>query len=368
MILIDLSSTVHRSIHSAISNIKPKKMNGEYITSDFINLVKYYILQDLFNVKMTFSKYNDIVICLDDAKDGYWRRDVHKSYKAHRKTARDASEINYTEVFKEIDELIEQMKNNLPWKVVSVPRTEADDIILVLAHEFNADEEILIYSPDKDMIQSQRDNANVKQYSALTKKWLTPDTKHGTMEQWIQEHCILGDVSDNVPKIVDSTEFADEFIDHLNKFGICVRTVQAFKSLTQIKKHEEVAIHAINNFDLYYTNRNGEKTEKKIFKKMRFGPAALKKKIKEFGSCENWINSNPLYIENYNRNYTLVMREGIPENIKKQISEEFSDAKMEYNDVLFKEYLVDNQLNSIIMELPNIFKINKELSAEDFGW
>jgi len=354
-------------IHTSVASIKPNKKDGKYVTSEFIGLTKYYILQDLFGIKQEHeAKFGNLVICLDKSANGYWRKDVYAGYKSSRKKGRDESEINFGEVFKEIDELIEQIKNNLPWKVIEVPKAEADDIMLVLAKEYNKYENVLIHSPDKDMIQAQRDNDTVFQYSALTKKWLVPENKHDHMDHWIMEHVCLGDASDDVPKVVDGTEFSKNFVQHLSDAGYNIKDPMEFKAApisSDIKKQ------MIESFDVYKLNRKGESTGvKDIYKDIKFGPATLKKKVAEHGSLDAWLDSHPLYRKNYDRNFTLVMAEGIPSNIWNEIILQYKQARAEYNNKEFEEYLNKNELKSILMDLPSIFKVDRELTAEDFGW
>ena len=47
MILIDYSSIMHRKIFTSITNMKPAKEDGKYVTSEFIGLTKYQILQGI---------------------------------------------------------------------------------------------------------------------------------------------------------------------------------------------------------------------------------------------------------------------------------------------------------------------------------
>jgi len=367
MILIDFSSIIHRKIHTSIAQAKPKKVDGKFLTSDFIGLTKYYIFQELFQIKQEFGQqFGDIIICLDKSADGYWRKDFFPGYKHRRKSGREESEVNFGEVFAEVDGLIEQIKTNLPWKVIEVPKAEADDTMLVLAKEFNRSEKILIHSPDKDMIQAQRNTENVFQYSALTKKWLVPENKHETMEHWIMEHVVLGDDSDDVPKVVDHTEFTQTFINFISDQGYNIANPMEFKAAPI---DSDIKRKLLEDFDVYKTNRKGESTGvKDIYKDIRFGPSTLTKAVAKHGSLDNWLDSHPLYREHYDRNFTLVMEEGIPSDIWNKIIIEFKEARADYNDKDFEQYLTENKLQSILMELPNHFKINRELTADDFGW
>lgn len=368
MILVDFSSIIHRMIYSSVNSIKPTKKDGKFITSEFIGLTKYYILQELFAIKQEHSSnFGDIIICLDKSVNGYWRKDYYSGYKSSRRKGRDESEIDFGEVFQHVDGLIEQMKINLPWKVIEVPKAEADDIILVLAREFNKSEKILIHSPDKDMIQAQRDNDTVYQYSALTKKWLVPENKHDHMDHWIMEHVCLGDASDDVPKVVDGTEFSKNFLAYLKDAGhVDITDPVTFKS-SDIPNNTKHSL--IENYDVYKTNRKGESTGvKDIYKDIKFGPTTLQKAIAKHGSLDAWLDSHPLYRPHYERNFTLVMEEGIPSDIWNEIILAFKTADNTYNDKEFEDYLSKNDLKSILMELPNHFKIQRDLTAEDFGW
>ena len=366
MILVDFSSIIHRMIHTSIANIKPSKTDGKFNTSEFVGLMKYYIFQELFAIKQEHGpNFGDIVICLDKSSNGYWRKDVYPGYKASRKKGREESEIDFGEVFVEIDSLIEQIKNNLPWKVIEVPKAEADDIMLVLAKEYSKYEKVLIHSPDKDMIQAQRDQ-NVYQYSALTKKWIVPENKHDHMEHWITEHVCLGDAGDEVPKVVDHTEFSKAFIDFMTEAGYNISTPMDFKAAT-ISNEEKRRL--LEDFDVYKLNRKKESTGvKDIYKDIKFGPATLQKELAKHGSLDAWLDSHPLYRPHYERNYKLVMSEGIPSDIWNEILVQYKQAACTYNDRSFEEYLKKNELKSILMELPNHFKIQRELTAEDFGW
>lgn len=354
-------------LSGAINSTKPNKINNKYVTSEFIGYMKYLILNELFSVKQEYSrKYGELVICLDDGSKGYWRREVYAPYKCSRKKSREESDVDFKEVFDEINKLIDQIKVNLPWKTILVNKAEADDIILVLSREFCNSENVLIYSPDKDFIQSQRNNITVQQYSPLTRKWITPENKNENMDDWLLEHICLGDAADEVPRVVDHTEFSDNFISYLKENNVSELTPYEFKN-GNITKDQKVQL--LSSFEIYKTNRKGESTgEKDVYKDIRFGPSVLKKQIKEFGSLDKWLDSHPLYREHYDRNFVLVMEEGIPSDIWNEIIIAYKEAQTDYNDKEFENYLIQNNLQSIVIQLPNVFKISRQLTADDFDW
>src|SRR5574344_194796 len=365
MILVDYSSVLHRMIFVSVSNFKKNNPNSELLTADFIGMVKHLLIDELINIETEHSGcYGDLVICLDDFSKRYWRKDFYKKYKENRSKGREESEINYSEVFEEVNELTHNILNHLPWKVVCIPGAEADDVILILAREYgNRGERILIHSPDKDLIQAQINNPMVKQYSSLTKKWIVPENKHESMDHWIMEHVFLGDESDNVPRVIDNTEFSDNFIEHLKSFGVKELTPYEFKN-SSISKEEKEKI--ISSFNIYKTNKKGENTELDIYKKVPFGPSTLQKKIEQFGSIDNYLDSHPMYREHYERNKTLVLEEGIPNYIRNATIAEYMTVEKNYNKKEFLDYLEKNNLNALKSKLHKFEK--EELTAENCGW
>ena len=216
------------------------------------------------------------------------------------------------------------------------------------------------------MIQAQRDTDKVFQYSPMTKKWIVAENKNNHMEEWITEHVCLGDASDEVPKVVDHTEFSGNFLKYLETQGYNITTPMEFKS-ANIPNEEKITL--LESFDVYKTNRKGESIGiKDVYKDMRFGPTTLKKALSKHGSLDAWLDSHPLYRQNYERNFKLVMEEGIPDNIKEEIVLKYENAVVEYKPVEFENYLKSNDLSSLLMELPPEFKIERELCAADFEW
>lgn len=369
MILVDFSSIVHRKIYTSVSRVNPRKENDKFITSEFIGLTKYYILEELFSIKQEHEpKFGNLVICLDEKKSGYWREKIYPMYKSNRREGKEESEINYSEVFHEINILIDQIRKNLPFKVVEVDTAEADDLMLVLSRHFSQTEKILIHSPDKDMIQAQRYTDNVFQYSSLTSKWIVPENKHENMDEWLLEHVCLGDGSDGVPRVIDHTLFSENFIKYLETEGYPGITDPLVFKDWNIPREEKIAL--VENYNVYRTNRKGEQTELDIYKKVRFGSSNLKKKIKEHGGLDEWLDSHPMYRPHYERNFKLVMEEGIPTDIFNEIILKYTQAESTYNFDEFSTYLKENNMKTILMDLPSIF-INsekQEICAEDFNW
>lgn len=309
MILYDLSSLIHRALHTSIKQMNPHKKDGKYVTQEFISGTIFRVIEELLeNYRLYRGKYHTMVICIDDHSIPYWRKSLYPEYKAQRKTQRDESEINFKEVYKHIDLLIRVLNNYTPFKAIGVPGAEADDIIGVLTKKFSKAESILILSPDKDFKQLHK-FGDVKQYSAITNEWVV----NNDPESWERIHCCLGDAADNVPRIVDFSEFTPEFKDYYKG-----------TELDFYKLDENLKQGIIKNFNEIHP-------ETEVYIKQRFGEATLNKKIKEFGSLDAFLDSNEIYRLNYNRNYKLVMDSEIPIDIELEILRKYTESATDFD-------------------------------------
>ena len=346
MILLDFSALMHQMIFSSVKTIQPRKENEQYITKDFINYTKYLILENIFDIQNRFRNYKDLVICLDNTRNGNWRKDVLGSYKSQRTVTRAKSDINYSEVFKEIEDFLEFLKLHSPYHVVSVPKAEGDDVILCLAKHFAQREPIMIISSDKDMIQAQK-HGDVKQYSLLTRKFVTAETKSDNMEDWLLEHVVLGDACDEVPRVIDETVFSDDFEDFLKTRYITLTPKQFLEHREKLEtKFSELGF------------------ERDFFKKERFGMSTLRRRIRDFGSLDKWLDSNELYRTNFERNKRLVLEEFIPGFILEESTKQI-DTKTNFDFNTFRKYLEENQLRSLEDKMPDCF-FTQKITADYF--
>ena len=185
MILLDYSQI-------ALSNIIVQKMNDE-------QMIRHMILN---SIRMYNKKYRDeygqLVICADGMNT--WRKDFFPNYKANRKKGRDASSLDWTEIFRILHLVRDEIRENLPYKVVHMDGCEADDIIGTLTmqtQEFGQHEPVMIISSDKDFIQLQK-FSNVKQFSPIQKKMVS-DSNPRT---YLWNHILRGDSGDGVPNVL----------------------------------------------------------------------------------------------------------------------------------------------------------------------
>ena len=187
MILLDYSQI-------AISNIIVQKLNDE-------DMIRHMILN---SIRMYNKKYRDqygqMVICADGMNT--WRRNYFPEYKAHRRKNRDESSQDWTEIFRILHLVRDEIKENLPYKVLHMEGCEADDIIgsLVMhTQEFGNNEPVMIVSSDKDFIQLQKFD-NVKQFSPIQKKLVTDDNPRA----YLWNHIMRGDSGDGIPNVLSA--------------------------------------------------------------------------------------------------------------------------------------------------------------------
>jgi hypothetical protein len=106
----------------------------------------------------------------------------------------------------------EEIRENLPYKVVHIEGCEADDVIGTLVentNEFGNFEPVMIISADKDFAQLQK-YEHVAQFSPLTKKLI----KEPNARLRLAEHIIKGDAGDGIPNIFSAD---DVFVEGLRQ-------------------------------------------------------------------------------------------------------------------------------------------------------
>ena len=205
MILLDYSQI-------ALSNIIVQKLNDE-------SMIRHMILNSIRMYNKRYrDEYGQMVICADGMNT--WRKDYFPYYKAKRRKNRDSSDQDWNEIFRILHLVRDEIKENLPYKVVHMEGVEADDIIasLVLqSQEFGMGEPVMIVSSDKDFIQLQKFN-NVKQFSPIQKKMVKDDNPR----TYLFNHIMKGDSGDGIPNVLsdDDTFVSDKTQSPLRKTRI----------------------------------------------------------------------------------------------------------------------------------------------------
>lgn len=199
-ILVDFNQI---AISSLMAQMGPKEV-AKFKEAD-VPLLRHIILNAIRAHRVKFhNEFGELIICTDNKS---WRKEFFPYYKAKRHADRVESPTNWDLIFDSLYDLKRELEEVFPYRVLSIPGAEADDVIAVLCEYYATNElvgttaldegtpqPILILSGDKDFAQLQR-YPNVKQYSPILKKWI----KVKNPELALREHIIRGDVGDGVP-------------------------------------------------------------------------------------------------------------------------------------------------------------------------
>lgn len=186
MILLDASSIF---ISSIMVQSKTFEESPELVRHMIFNTIRRW------NVEFR-DEYGEMVVCFDSK--GNWRKDTFPQYKANRKKGRDESNMNWQRIFEILGQTKEEIREYAPYRTIELENCEADDIIGTICHRNTNPEPILIISPDKDFVQLQK-FPNVKQYSNIQKKWVTPVEDP---ESDLALKILQGDGGDGVPNVL----------------------------------------------------------------------------------------------------------------------------------------------------------------------
>ena len=295
MILVDYSQV-------ALSAILTFQRELKGTESEVKNLIRHVTLSTLKSYKKKYGKeYGQLVICCDGRK--YWRREFFQQYKAARKKARDASDLNWQLIFDTLSEMRDDIKEHFPYRVIHVDRAEADDVIATMAKWVQTNElvqqglmeepqKVLILSSDKDFKQLQAE-WDVNQWSPMQKKYVTATKRE--IRDWMIEHIVKGDSGDGVPNILSPDDVF--LLDGVRQKPVSAKRLQEFIELG-------------------------------------------------FDACRNDEERR-----NWHRNSTLVSFEHIPKDVEDEIVQTYLNNKPKGDKMAVMNYLIQHRCRLLLDEL-----------------
>ncbi len=185
LIIIDISNYIFRAFFA----IRP--LHAPDGTP--VNAV-YGVLSMIHNLVLKYKPTH--ILVARDTKEGSFRRDIYKEYKANRSDPPD----DLIPQFALVDELIKVM--GLP--EIKMPNYEADDVIGSVALQWkNHFDEILIASGDKDLMQFV--DGPIKMLDTMKEKTYSREDVKDKMgvypEEIVDYLSLIGDTSDNIPGV-----------------------------------------------------------------------------------------------------------------------------------------------------------------------
>ena len=224
MILVDLNQVMISNLMAQLHSSQSKEVDED--------LLRHMVLNGIRSYRNKFTEeYGELVICCDDTNN--WRKDHFPYYKAHRKTNRDQSDLDWPNIFNCLNVIRDELKEFFPYKHIRVNRAEADDIIGTICHTEgvvmgDGKEKILILSGDKDFIQLQT-YSNVYQYDPVRKKMV----KHKDPAQYLLEHIAKGDRGDGIPNALSAD---DTFVSGGRQKPMRAKRLEEIMSVVQNNK------------------------------------------------------------------------------------------------------------------------------------
>jgi len=209
------------------------------------DLIRHMILNSIrmYNKKFR-DEYGQVVIACDART---WRRDYFPNYKFKRRENRDESSADWDEIFRIINQVRDEIRQNFPYKVIHIDGCEADDIIGALAYEtqeFGKNEPMMIVSSDKDFVQLHK-FSNVKQFSPMQKKAVVEKNPR----QYLFEHILKGDSGDGVPNTLSPD---NTFVDGIRQSPVTKKKIDEW-----LKNAEDLeSFMDENTYRNYVRNKN----------------------------------------------------------------------------------------------------------------
>jgi 5'-3' exonuclease len=205
------------------------------------------------------------VIVVFDGKNGSSRRrQVYPDYKAKRKVKirlnRGDGSVDQDNQLQQLVRLITYLET-LPFKVITIENTEADDVIAYLASDYFKDKgtQAYIMSSDKDFFQLVNDDIHI--WSPTKKKlYFTQDVQEelGLPPQNVAIYkALVGDSSDNIPGVQGVG--LKSLLKCLPDIGTTPMTVDQFLDYTKQKSEESKGaiykkiLQSEGDFRLYYS-------------------------------------------------------------------------------------------------------------------
>jgi hypothetical protein len=191
MIIVDINQVMIANIMAQLGNHTNAAISEDLFRHMVFNMIRA--------LRAEFIEYGELIIACDDRH--YWRKTQFPFYKANRKKAREASDVDWNQIFNCLNKIRDELKEYSHYRVIQVDGAEADDVVATLCIEYgtilNTSEKILILSGDKDFVQLQV-YGNVEQYNPVLKKQI----KHANPHKYLREHILKGDRGDGVPNIM----------------------------------------------------------------------------------------------------------------------------------------------------------------------
>ena len=204
-LLVDFSALGHRVAYSCFKDL---------VAVGFIDWKAWKVkfLDHVLSLKQQLNSKNgvEVIICCDQKVNGnYWRMNIYSEYKKMRylqkeQIPRELMNKNFTDFQKELYDCF-------PFKVISIPGAEGDDVIAVLGRDSKYAN--IIMSSDFDLYQITDNQTNFM--FSLNKDAFVDG---GNAKSYLIEKICGGDSSDNIPNISSDLDAISDPLKRQKRF------------------------------------------------------------------------------------------------------------------------------------------------------
>jgi hypothetical protein len=174
------------------SDVEPESECPNYDYWEYITFNSIY--------RMLFKeRIHEVVLALDSNS---WRKIVYPHYKAHRKKKKEESKVNWNLYAEKKQAFLNKVQEYLPFKVISVNRAEADDILGTLINHKKTENAIIV-SMDADYLQLS-DKCRI--YSPIKKEYV----KVSNVEKFLLYTSLCGQKKDNIFNVKTPWDWPEE--------------------------------------------------------------------------------------------------------------------------------------------------------------
>ena len=257
-LLIDFSAISNATF---FINLKDKTIKDQ---DELLNLWRHSLLTSILKRKKKINP-DEIILAIDSYS---WRNDYFQYYKAVRKANKTKSDIDFDFFYKASDKLIKEIKAYFPWYVIEKRGAEGDDILAILSNHLHKNNDVVLLTSDKDMVQLLKLN-NVKYYSYRDDEYKNIKNPYEVLLRLI----LSGDKDDGIPNLLSPDNIfvsegrqkqcgpqkQDKILqqgidDFLDENPECKENYQRNKKLIELSKQtipEEVWNEVIDEFENY---------------------------------------------------------------------------------------------------------------------
>jgi len=210
------------------------------------------IVKSWLTMRQNSLKGQRVIMCFDTCKSER-RLNIYPDYKGHRKTSLSPEQY---EMFVKIFPIFIEICKKAGLSVLEGDGYEADDYIALLSFMLRNNHLVTIISTDGDFPQLIDERISI--YNPNTKveaNYRNFRNIYGISKEFYLDYkCMIGDKSDNIPKIKGLGE--DKAIEYITEYGSYNQIVEALKEKNSTKKKPSVLeTRIIESGDLIKQNK-----------------------------------------------------------------------------------------------------------------